>query len=448
MESLAGCGGEGWRTQGPARSGVEYRERVADALLARALGASAAVVLEGPRGAGVSTAAARAAAHVWDLAADDYARQFVDMAPRLLLDQGRDGTGARRGPVLFDEWHAVPQSLGRVLATLGPSEAAGQSLFAGSETPAEAEPILDAGDHLARLRIRPLSLWESGHSSGTVSLAALFAGDDVDAPTPDLDPHQLFERMVVGGWPGLLDATETRARRWLRDHLLALVREEFPAKGVRRGPEDLRRLMTVLAGGVGSEQKLSAIARDLGAAAGTRTPRAETVAEYLAVLRRLHLLEDVPAWTPQLTSAAALRRTPRRFFTDPSVGLAALGLSSAALRRNLDVAAQHFEALVLRDLRTSADPLGGVVHHLRDNNGRTVELVVVLPDGAWGAVAVRMNPVGIASATRELTWLASKVDHSVTGQRPASFLAVVTASGPAVTLPDGIRVVPIATLRP
>ncbi|MFC6154751.1 ATP-binding protein [Nocardioides yefusunii] len=421
---------------------MEYRERVVDGLLARHLVDSAVVVLEGPRGAGASRAAGRVAARTWRLDIDDYARQFVDMAPHLLLEPG----GAP-GPVLFDEWQEIPRTLARVLSSV--DAAPGQVLLAGSETPTEADELLASGA-VARVQIRPMSLWESGHSTGAVSLAALFAGNDVDltAPAPTLDPHQLFERMVVGGWPGLEGLGETKARRWLREYLLILVRDDFPTRGVRRTPDDLRRFLGVLAAGVGTEQKLSAVARDLAAATSTRTPRAETVAEYLTVLRRLLLLEDVPAWTPQLTSAAALRRTPRRFFVDPSFGLAALGLSSAALRRNLTAAAQHFEGLVLRDLRTYADPLGGVVHHLRDNNGRTVDFVVVLPDGSWGGVAVRMNPAGIDDAAKELLWLAGRVDVSVTGQHPAAFMLVVTGAGLVEVRDDGVLVAPVASLRP
>lgn len=290
-----------------------------------------------------------------------------------------------------------------------------------------------------------MSLWESGHSTGAASLGALFRGQHPEVDDPRLDAHQLFERIVVGGWPAVREISETRARRWLRDHLLNLVRVDLPEQGVRRPAADLRRLMAVLADGTGTEQKLAEVARGIGA---TPAPRSETVAEYLSALRRLLLLEDVPAWTPVLTSAAALRRTPRRFFTDPSIGLAALGLGSDALKRDLTLAAQHFEALVLRDLRTYADVVDGQVFHLRDNNARTVDLVVVLPDGSWGGVAVRMNPAGADQAAKQLRWLADKVDTSVTGQHPASFLAVVTGTGPARVRPDGVMTIPIGALGP
>lgn len=419
---------------------MEYRARVADALLRARLAHAAAVVLEGPRGAGVSSTAAQLAGHTWAMASDDYARQLVDMSPRILF--------AERPPVLFDDWHESPSLLQRVHAHVGagPPEA-GRLLLAGWQTPREAELRETLDGQVSWLRMRPMSLSESGHSTGEVSLAALFAREEVEAPEPDLDAHDLFERMVVGGWPSLQGLTEAKARRWLRDHLLTLVRTDLPAQGVRRGPEDLRRLMATLATGVGTEQKIAEVARGV-AAPGAVRPRSETVTEYLAALRRLLLLEDVPAWSPAMRSAAALRRTPRRFFTDPSIGLVALGLGSDALKRDLAVAARHFEALVLRDLRTYADVLDGTVHHVRDNNGRTVDLVVVLPDGAWGAVQVRMNPAGADAAASGLKWLASRVDPGVEGQPRPSFLAVVTGTGPAHTRPDGIRVVPVGALAP
>lgn len=419
---------------------MQARRRVVDALLDERLASSSVVVLEGPRGAGVSTAAQRHAGHVWRTGSDDYATQFVDMAPKILFGE--------RSPVLFDEWDATPQLLDRAVDAVRAGQL-GQSrlILAGARTPREAELRATEDGQVAWVRMRPLSLWESGHSTGAVSLDALLAGEGVTEDEPELDAHQLFERIVVGGWPAVQAMGETRARRWLRDHLLHLVRTELPGQGVRRTEDDLRRLMAALASGVGSEQKLAHVARRV-ASPGAVAPRAETVADYLAALRRLHLLEDVTAWTPALTSAAALRRTPRRYFTDPSIALASLGLGTDALRRDLSLAATHFGALVARDLRTYADVHDGQVLHVRDNNGRTVDLVVVLPDGTWGAIAVRMNPAGADDGAAQVKWLASKVDVRVTDQRPPAFLAVVTGAGSAHTREDGVHVVPVASLAP
>ena len=255
----------------------------------------------------------------------------------------------------------------------------------------------------------------------------------------------IIDRICIGGWPALLDASTQDAGRWLRDYLNQIVLVDIQELGVRRrDPENIRRLLTSLARNVGTAAKVTALAKDVGGAEGP-VARA-TVDGYLDSLSRLRLTENSPAWAPHMRSATPLQSSPTRYFVDPSLAVAALGQGPTQLLGDLNATGFFFENLVVRDVRIYAQKLGGQVHHWRDQNQNEVDIVVTLPDGRWGAFEVKMNPGDADKAAASLLSFAEKVDQGKAG--PPAALGVITSTGFAYRRPDGVTVLPIGTLGP
>lgn len=212
----------------------------------------------------------------------------------------------------------------------------------------------------------------------------------------------------------------------------------------QRDPRNVRRLLTALGRGIGTETTVQSLASDVGGADGPADR--DTIAAYLNALNRLMVVEDVPAWAPHMRSRTPLRKSPARYMVDPSLGVAAIGVGPQRLLADLRAAGFHFEAMAVRDLRIYAQPLGGDLTHWRDNNNNEIDAVVTLEDGRWAAFEIKMNPADTDTAARSLLRFVEKVDTSKVGE-PA-FTAVITTRSPAYRRPDSVLVVPIATLGP
>lgn len=254
----------------------------------------------------------------------------------------------------------------------------------------------------------------------------------------------LVDRIVIGGWPGLIGATEPQARAWLRDYLRQVIEVDVPALGPRRNPRNIRRLLESVARSVGQPVKLVELAKDIG---GDRGPIAsETLHAYLDALERLMLIDNSEAWRPHIRSRTRLRTAPVRYFVDPSIGPAALGIGATELLSDLAATGFHFEALAVRDLRVYAQRLHGTVASWRDANGREVDAVVTLPDGRWGAFEIKLNPAAADEAASALLRFAAAVDTSK--HREPAVLGVITSTGYAGRRADGVHAVPIGALGP
>lgn len=414
-----------------------YIGRVADAELSARLSSAGAVLIEGPKACGKTETASRVAGSVVRLDVDSGSRALVTVAPEVLFDQPT--------PILFDEWQletALWDFVRRQVDDRHPAR--GQFILTGSATPNDAARRHSGAGRISTLRMRPMSLHETGDSTGAVSLKSLFDGDVPAALDPGVTVQQLIGRIVTGGWPGLGGAELADAQQWLRDYLRNLVEVDVQGLGARRDPGNVRKLLTALGRGVGTEMSVQSLAKDVGGADGP-VERA-TINAYLDTLERLMIIEDVPAWAPHMRSTTPLRKSPTRFMTDPSLGVAALGVGPHQLLGDLNAAGFHFEALVVRDLRIYAQPMHGALSHWRDNNGHEVDVIITLDDGRWAALEVKMNPNDIDGAADSLTRFVDKVDTSKVG-RPA-FTGVITTHSPAYRRPDGVFVVPVATLGP
>lgn len=416
---------------------AEYLPRIADGELRRRMAASGAVLLEGPKACGKTETAAQLAETRFDLDTDRAARTAAQTAPQLLF--------AQPTPVLFDEWQSVPELWNLVRRQVDSrSQLRGQFILTGSATPTDDALRHSGAGRIATLRMRPMSLFETQHSTGEVSVSGLFDGDLVAALDPGLTVPELMDRIVVGGWPALIGANVADASEWVRDYISQIVEVDIQTLGTRRDPENVRRLLRSLARGVGTDLSVTALATDVGGEEGPASRN--TISAYLHALNRLMITEDVPAWAPHMRSTTPLRATPTRYMTDPSIATAALEVSTQHLLADLNAAGLHFEALVVRDIRAYVQPLGGTLHHWRDNNGHEVDIIITLRDGRWAGVEVKMNPDHADTAAATLIRFASKVDTDKVG--PPAFLAVITTRGTAHRRDDGVVIAPIAVLGP
>ncbi len=416
---------------------AKYRARVADGELADRMRSAGAVLMEGPKACGKTATAQRVAATLFRMDTDDGARALVDTAPEVLL--------SAQPPVLFDEWQVAPKLWNLVrheVDDLG--GAPGRFILTGSSTPVDDAKRHTGAGRYSMLRMRPMSLFETGASTGQVSLRKLFDGDFTPSLDPGVTVPALVNCIVTGGWPALLEVPLRAAQRWISDYVRTIVEVDMPQMGVRRDPGTLRRLLASLGRGTGTDMSTQAIANDI--AGSDRSVQRDTVAGYLDILNRLMITEDMPAWAPHMRSTTPLRKSPTRFMTDPSLGVAALGVGPEQLLLDLNATGFHFEGLVVRDLRVYAQPLGGRLSHWRDNNQHEVDIIITLDDGRWGAIEVKMNPDAVDAAAASLLRFKDKVDTAKTGE-PA-FLAVATTRSAALRRVDGVYVLPVASLGP
>ncbi len=420
-----------------ARVTKSYRPRVVDGELLERLSSLGAVLIEGPKACGKTETARRVARSEVRLDVDAGARALVTTSPETLF--------AQPTPILFDEWQMTPELWNLVRREVDDRwPERNQFVLTGSATPQPSSRRHSGSGRFSTMRMRPMSLFETGHSTGAVSIGALFDGASPAALDPGITVPHLIELIVIGGWPTLLDAATTDAQRWLRDYLTNLVEVDVQALDGRRDPRNVRRLLTALGRAVGTDTTVQTLANDVGGADGPADWH--TVRAYLDALDRLMVVEDVPAWAPHMRSTTPLRKSAKRYMTDPSIAVAALAVGPDQLLNDLNATGFHFEAMVVRDLRVYVQRIGGVLHHWRDNNGHEVDVIISLDDGRWGAFEVKMNPDDTAAAAQSLRLFVDKVDLGRVG--PPSFIGVITTRSSAYRRPDGVLVVPIATLGP
>ncbi len=415
----------------------DYRPRVADTELAALLASSGAVVVEGPKACGKTETARQAAASEVLLDIDESARRAVAVDAALVLD----------GPVprLIDEWQVEPAIWNHIRRTVDDRGRTGQFILTGSSVPADEVTRHTGAGRLTRLRMRPMSLFETGHSNATVSLRAVLDGRPPRAGSSALLVGDLAIRVAVGGWPGHLRLTVEQALRAVRGYLDEVRRTDIVrVDGKRRDPENVGRLLRALARHVATPVAATTLAADTGGSGGALDT--DTVRDYLAALARLMIVEDQPAWAPHLRSRSLLRRSPIRHFVDPSLAVAALRASPDRLLADLNLFGLLFESLVVRDLRVYAQAADAGVFHFRDNTGLEVDAIVEAADGRWAAFEVKLGPGQVDEAARTLRRFVERIDTSRSGA-PAA-LGVITSTGYAYVRDDGISVIPIGVLGP
>ncbi|QOR71721.1 ATP-binding protein [Ruania alkalisoli] len=412
-----------------------YLPRVVDEELDDLLRISGAVLIEGPKACGKTETGRRAASSEVRVDVDPQVETIMAVDPALLL------TGET--PRLLDEWQAESQLWNFVRRAVDDRQQKGQFILTGSAQPVEDARMHSGADRIARLRMRPMTLWESGQSSGEVSLRSLLAGEDPSTVVKEPDLAGIVAALVRGGWPSVQGASLADARTEIQHYVDLLAEVDISAvSDRRRDPNRVRQLLRSLARGSATESSISTLASDVVESGDVLAW--ETVVDYLDALARLMVVEDVPAWSQHLRSSATLRKAPKRHFVDPSLAVAALGAGPEALMRDLNFTGQLFESLVVRDLRVYGQRHGIRVFHARDSSGREADAVLQRRDGAWMAVEIKLGPGAVDDAANSLLRFAENVD-----ERTGQFLGllVITGWGLAHRRDDGVQVVPLTALR-
>ena len=402
------------------------------------LDATGCVVIEGVRGGGKTTTAREFAASEVLLDIDEDARRLAEADPAELL----------KGPTprLIDEWQLEPRIWNHVRRAVDDRRAVGQFILTGSAIPADDATRHTGMRRIVRLRMRPMSLHESGGSSGAISLAGLLAGDGPRAGSHTMSVGDIAKLVCRGGWPESVDWPLARALRANRSQVDDVARADIRSvDGVRRDPQRVSLLLRSLARNVGTAVATSKLIADVGARDnGSMKPH--TAADYLDALERIMVVENQPAWATHLRSRAVLRKRPVRHFVDPSLAAAALGADPARLVRDFRFLGLLFESMVVRDLRVYAQAADVEVFHYRENGRLEVDAVVQGRDGRWAAFEVKLGPRMVEEGARNLLRLRERVDPGVAG--PPMALGVIVASGYGYERPDGVCVIPIGALGP
>jgi predicted AAA+ superfamily ATPase len=410
---------------------------VVDAELRERLSVTGAVLVDGPKAVGKTFSASRVAATVL--------RIDVDRAVRAALDAHPDQLFTYPTPILFDEWQEAPDLWNLVRRAVDDHAEKGLYMLTGSARPRDDARMHSGAGRIGRVRMRPMSLCETGHSTGAVSLEALLAGAEPTGAPAELTVPDIMERIVIGGWPALLDSSESEARAWLADYRRNLAEIDVPSLGTRRNPGNIDRLLAGLGRAVGTPLDRSSLAADVGGAGGPIA--SETLGNYLDALDRLMLLEPLPAWRPHLRSRTRLRLSSVHHFVDPSLGTSALGVGVQDLLNDLAAAGVHFESLVARDLRVYSQRLGATLSSWRDSRtGAEVDIVLELPNGRWAAFEIKLGEAAADAAAESMLHFAGKVDTARHGDPLA--LVVITGGRFIYRRPDGVVVVPITALGP
>jgi len=416
---------------------MAYSPRIVDEELVTRLASVGAVVIEGPRASGkTATARERAASEVL-LDLDAGARAAIAVDPALVLDGPT--------PRLIDEWQVEPEIWNHVRRAVDDRDAPGQFILTGSAVPADDETRHTGAGRIGRLRMRPMSLFESGHSTGEASLTDLLNGEPARSRDPGVTVAGLTERICIGGWPGFQQLGVTQGLTAVRGYLDEIRRTDVNrVDSSRRDLERVGRLLRSLARNVATATAITKLAADTGGADGPLAR--DTIYDYLNALERLMIIEDQPAWAPHLRSRSQARVAAKRHFVDPSLAVAALGASPERLLRDLNYLGFLFESLVIRDLRIYAQSSDGIVMHYRDSDDLEVDAVVETRDGRWAAFEIKLGGrAAIEEGVANLLKFSERVDTTKIGS-PAC-LGVIVATGYGYVRPDGAAVIPISALR-
>lgn len=422
----------------------EYKPRIADALLERKLEGKGAVLVQGPKWCGKTTTAKQISRSVLNLGKTDIlneALQTLQIRPTALL-QGET-------PRLIDEWQSIPELWDMVRSEVDERSDLGQFILTGSSVPIDEGKKRHSGNgRYGWIDMRPMSLWESGESNGSVSLGDLFDGKAIDVQDNPLGLEEIAFLICRGGWPLATFMSGDVALDQARDYFETIYKVDIHrVDDVRRSSERARLLMRSYARNTGSATSFSKISADIKDNDNANISY-ETVSDYVDALKKLFVLEDMPAWNPNLRSKVAIQSSETRYFTDPSIAAAALSIGPQDLINDLRTFGLYFESIAVRDLRVYADALVGEVFHYRDSSGLECDAVLHLRDGRYALTEIKLGGAdNIEKAAFSLKELSNKIDSDK--MKLPSFLMVLTGIGQyAFQRKDGVWVVPIGCLKP
>ena len=421
-----------------------YKERIMDGILERRLKNKGAILIEGAKWCGKTTTAEKHASSILYMSDPDTKEQnlqLADISPKLLL-QGDN-------PRLIDEWQLAPKLWDAVRFEIDHRNGFGHFMLTGSAVPPETSEIHHTGTgRFAWLKMRPMTLWESGDSTGEIRLGDLFeSGTEEIFSQNSLSLERLAYLTCRGGWPLATELEGEDALEQAFDYYEAVTRSDISrVDGIKRDEQRVKRLMRSYARHQGTQASSNAICEDIRNNNEEEISR-DSVNSYLSALRKIFVVEDMAAWNPNLRSKTAIRTSETRYFVDPSVAAAALGIGPGDLINDLNTYGLLFETLCVRDLRVFADAMNGEVYHYRDKSGLECDAVVHLRNGSYGLIEIKLGgDKSIEEGAETLKTLESLID--TTKMKEPSFLMVLVGTAPyAYRRKDDVYVVPIGCLR-
>ena len=416
-----------------------YMPRLCDNDLQLALQSSGAVLIEGAKWCGKTSTAGNAAHSVLYMQDPDNASSYLAMAdtkPSLLL-KGET-------PRLIDEWQMAPVLWDAVRFEVDKRAETGQFILTGSAVPSDNITAHSGTGRISRLMMRPMSLFESMESNGTISLHTLFDGEKNIEALSELSIEKIAFILCRGGWPASIKLQRAAALRMPKDYVEAVINIDVSrVDNVKKNPDRVRLLLRSLARNIATLASYQTIKTDMEATDLTISDK--TISSYMNALRRIFVIEDLPAWSPSLRSKTAIRTSAKRHFVDPSIATAALRINPEGILKDFQYFGFLFEALCTRDIRIYAQSNDGDVFHYRDKSGLESDLIVRLHDGRWAAIEVKLGKKQIDEAAKKLLALKARINENKMGE--ASFLMIITGGQYAYRRKDGVLVVPIGCLR-
>lgn len=419
----------------------KYLKRIADRVLQERLAASGAVLIEGPKWCGKTrTALENSKSHLF-MQDPDKAISYLkaaDTKPSLLLKGDT--------PRLLDEWQTAPVLWDAVRFMVDQRGKSGQFILTGSAVPKDNVVQHTGTGRISRLLMRPMSLYESMESNGSVSLKALFDGETEIDNFSTLTIEQIAFAIVRGGWPASIGESEKIALRHAIDYVEAIINADVSrVDGIEKNPIRVRALLRSLSRNISTLATIRTIHNDIAMGDADESISEKTISQYLGALDRIFVTENLPAWNPALRSKTAIRTSPKRQFVDPSIAAAVMRLTPSRLLEDFNYFGFLFESLCDRDLRIYAEAIDGQVFHYRDGSGLEADAVIALNDGRWAAVEVKLGSKEIEDAAVHLLELKDKVNTEK--MREPSFLMILTGTEIAYRREDGVYVVPLGCLK-
>ena len=421
--------------------GEKYLSRIADKILADRLESSGAVLIEGPKWCGKTRTATEISKSQLYMQDPDKTLSYMkaaDTKPSLLL-KGET-------PRLLDEWQMAPVLWDAVRFMVDQRGKTGQFILTGSAVPQDNVVQHTGTGRISRIMMRPMSLFESNESNGTISLSELFNGKtDIEAFS-DLTIEQIAFAIVRGGWPASVEDTKKSALRRAVDYVEAVINADVSrVDNIEKNPVRVRALLRSLARNISTVATIKTIHDDIAMSDTDESISEKTISQYLNALNRIFVTENLPAWNPALRSKTAIRTSPKRQFVDPSIATAIMRLTPERLLDDFNYFGFLFESLCDRDLRIYTEAIDGEVFHYRDSSGLESDAVIVLNDGRWAAVEIKLGSKEIEDAAKHLIELKNKVNTQK--MMEPSFLMILTGAEIAYRRDDGVLVVPLGCLR-
>ena len=422
---------------------AKYKQRIADRILERKVLGKGAVLIEGPKWCGKTTTAKQLAKSVLDLGDSTVLKQssgLIEISPKTLLEGDT--------PRLIDEWQALPPIWDSIRSEVDRRGEPSQFILTGSSVLPEADETVHSGTgRFATIKMRPMSLYESGESTGTVSLKDLFEGKSIDVQQNDLNVEDIAFLTCRGGWPWTTIISKQVALDQAFDYVDSVIQRDIQrVDKVKRSAERAKLLLRSYARNISQQVSYSTIRKDM-LSNDASTLDEDTVADYIKALKKLFVIEDLAAWNPNIRSKAAIRTSDTRHFVDPSIGTAILGLGPKDLINDLKSFGFFFEDMVVRDLRVYAEALDGELYHYRDSSGLECDTVLHRRNGSYALMEVKLGgEQNIEDGAKSMLSLAEYID---TDKMPApSFMAVIVGVGQyAYQRKDGVYVIPIGCLK-